>query len=167
MTDTEGMTPTERANAYEVEAAQMIDRTIRKLPEGVTTAASLKLVELIVLAAVERMSAATNIAVVPTQRCPETWQPAVGGAVGRCTLPQGHPGKHLMESRSGVPCVYPGEVCHDSPASRGELATGITQNEAGLRAQAAERVEFGSTCAAAFRCTLAPNHDGLHKFEPE
>lgn len=135
--DTEGMTPAERATAYEVEAAQMIDRTIRKLPEGVTSAASLKLVELIVQAAVERMSAA--------ERCPETWQPAVGGAVGRCTLPQGHPGKHLMGSRSGVSYVYPGEVCHDSPASRGELATGVTQNEAGRRAQTADRVEFNES----------------------
>ena len=55
---TEGMTPLQRAKALEVEAAQMIDRTIRKLPEGVTTEASRKLVGLIVEAAVERMSAA-------------------------------------------------------------------------------------------------------------
>lgn len=52
---TDSMTPAERATAYEVEAAQIIDRTIRKLPEGVTSAASLKLVELIVQAAVERI----------------------------------------------------------------------------------------------------------------
>lgn len=47
-TDTEGMTPLQRAEALEVEAAQLIDRTIRKLPEGVTSEASLKLVRLIV-----------------------------------------------------------------------------------------------------------------------
>jgi hypothetical protein len=61
MTDsTEGMTPAQRAEAYEAEAARIIDRTIRKLPEGVETDASRKLVELIVQAAVLRMSAATN-----------------------------------------------------------------------------------------------------------
>jgi hypothetical protein len=51
------MTPMQRAEALEVEAAHMIDRTIRKLPEGVTTEASRKLVSLIVEAAVERMRA--------------------------------------------------------------------------------------------------------------
>lgn len=117
---TDPMTPAERATAYEVEAAQMIDRTIRKLPEGVTTAASLKLVELIVQAAVERMSAVTNIAVNP-------------------------------------PYVTDGKTV--KPA--------VNLSDDDLRALAAERAEFGSTCAAAFRCTLAPNHDGLHKFEPE
>jgi hypothetical protein len=54
------MTPLQRAEAYEAEAARMIDRTIRKLPEGVTTDASRKLVCLIVEAAVLRMSEATN-----------------------------------------------------------------------------------------------------------
>ena len=57
MSDEVGMTPAERAQAYEVEAAGLIDRTIRKLPEGVTTEASLKLVKLIVEAAVARIGA--------------------------------------------------------------------------------------------------------------
>ncbi len=59
---TEGMTNAERATAYEAEAASLIDRTIRKLPEGVTTAQSARLVELIVQAAVLRVAAATAMA---------------------------------------------------------------------------------------------------------
>lgn len=49
------MTAAQRAEAYETEAARIIDRTIRKLPESVTTEASLKLVKLIVEAAVLRL----------------------------------------------------------------------------------------------------------------
>lgn len=56
------MTNAERATAYEVEAAQLIDRTIRKLPESVTSAQSLKLVELIVQAAVLRVASLTAMA---------------------------------------------------------------------------------------------------------
>jgi len=48
------MTNAERATAYEAEAASLIDRTIRKLPEGIGTEASRKLVELIVQAATAR-----------------------------------------------------------------------------------------------------------------
>lgn len=62
MTDETPMTATERATAYEVEAAQLIDRTIRKLPDGITTSQSLKLVELIVQAAVLRVAALTAMA---------------------------------------------------------------------------------------------------------
>jgi hypothetical protein len=96
MTDSEGMTSCERAEALIAEAARMIDRSIRHLPHGVSSNESKKLVELIVEAAVERMTAKA-----PAPRCAETWQPAVGGDVGRCTLPTGHAGKHLMESVFG------------------------------------------------------------------
>jgi hypothetical protein len=74
---TEGTTPLERATAYEVEAAQLIDRTIRKLPEGVTSAASLKLVELIVQAAVLRISAAREV-----PHCQKTWSIGQGKLYG-------------------------------------------------------------------------------------
>lgn len=60
MSDETPMTDADRATAYEVEAAQLIDRTIRKLPEGITTAQSLKLVELIVQAAVLRVKSAAS-----------------------------------------------------------------------------------------------------------
>ena len=116
------MSSDDRATALIAEAARMIDRSIRHLPHGVSSNESLKLVELIVEAAVERMSAKA-----PAARCPETWQPAVGGDVGRCTLAVGHAGKHLMDSKSGVPWAHPGEVCHDSPE---------------WRALAGDRVEF-------------------------
>jgi hypothetical protein len=104
MTDSE-MTPDQRAEALIAEAARMIDRSIRHLPHGVSSNESKKLVELIVEAAVEWV-----MTEAPAPRCAETWQPAMGGDVGRCTLPTGHAGKHLMESRSGTPWVYPGEI---------------------------------------------------------
>jgi len=103
-------------------------------------------------------------------RCPETWQPAVGGDVGRCTLPTGHTGKHLMASQSGVPWAHPGEVCHDSPTARGELASGLTEDEAGRRAQATQLIdpEFRAVthvvCSQAYQETRRDEPaDGLHE----
>jgi hypothetical protein len=56
------MSSDDRATALIAEAARMIDRSIRHLPHGVSSNESLKLVELIVEAAVERMSAKAPIA---------------------------------------------------------------------------------------------------------
>jgi hypothetical protein len=113
MTDETEMTAEQRAEAYEVEAASLIDRSIHRLPEGIGNGASLKLVQLIVQAAVERMRASA-----PTP-CPETWQPAPGGDVGHCILNAGHAGKCQMRSRHGVAYVVPGEIDNEpNPETR-------------------------------------------------
>jgi len=162
---TEGMTPLQRAEALEVEAAQMIDRTIRKLPEGVTSEASLKLVRLIVEAAVERLSgcvrqmldnaalaphpmyATDGKTIKPVARCSKTWPIGRGDhgerLTGTCILTLGHEGKCQLRSASGIPYVTPGEIDNEpnpAPALK---------------------------CTAAFKCILPPGHDGLHKFDSE
>jgi hypothetical protein len=161
---TEGMTPAERAEAYEAEAARIIDKvTGRGYWSGEPSKEAVELVDLLVQAASARtveamrqmldnaaMANRAPKALTPQEshfadqidgllervkrietapaRCPETWQPAVGGDVGRCTLPTGHTGKHLMASQSGVPWAHPGEVCHDSPERRAQAADRVEYN---------------------------------------
>jgi hypothetical protein len=155
------MTPLQRAEAYEAEAAQMIDRTIRKLPEGVETDASRKLVDLIVQSAVARMTdtltavldnAASHQAktMKSVARCSKTWSIGRGDhgerLTGTCILTLGHEGKCQLQSASGIPYVMPGEIDNEPNP---------------------ETWRFQATCTAAFRCTLAPGHDGMHKFDSE
>ena len=88
------MTDSERAEAYETEAAALIDRLTARAFAGMPpTEPAKKFIELIVQASVLRMKAAA-----PTP-CPETWQPAIGGEIGYCTLNAGHAGKCQMKSR--------------------------------------------------------------------
>lgn len=101
MTDDTPMTDEQRAEAYEAEAAHLLDKvTHRGYWSGDTSPEADKFVELIVQAAVLRVSSLTAMArASQPARCPEMWQPAAGGDIGQCTLSAGHEGWHQMTSR--------------------------------------------------------------------
>jgi hypothetical protein len=146
------MTPLQRAEAYEVEAAHVLDKvTKRGYWTGEVSPEAAKFVDLIVQAAVLRMSAATNAlldntamashpiyatdgkTIKPVARCSKMWPIGRGDhgelLTGTCILTLGHEGKCQLLSASGIPYIMPGEIDHEpNPETR--------------RAQAADRVEF-------------------------
>jgi hypothetical protein len=99
---TEGMTPLQRATAYEVEAAQLIDKvTGRGYWSGEPSREATRLVDLLMEAAVERIEGARQSRIVAEVTAHPAYHAHIqqnrchaSGVAGICYLPYGHDGNH-------------------------------------------------------------------------